>query len=104
MLAAGQVKGGTVGQMLDMQQRQRLMHAVRHFGLAKPLIARAIGHILRHGVREQLLLRVLHHVAHIAAQLRQLPAICRLRPRAAAALDRGHRNAGHINTAGGRCG
>ncbi len=53
-----------------MQQFQSFAHAVGYLGLAKPLVAWAVRHVLGYRVSEQLMLWMLHHVTHMPAQLR----------------------------------
>ena len=67
LLAAGQGEGGTVGEMADPQQLQRPFDVLAHRGLGQPLIARSVGHVLRHRVGEQLPFRMLHHIADVPA-------------------------------------
>ena len=75
-----------------MQQTQCLLDPLGHLLVAKPLIARAIGHIFCHGLREQLAFWMLHDIADRAAQRLELATVgISHMP----AVSTGHGNAGH---------
>ena len=61
--------------MVDAQQAQRLAHPLRDGRLVEMLVARPVGDVLGHGVREQLAFGMLHHQSDRAAQPFALPPV-----------------------------
>ena len=89
--------------MPDVQQFQCFVNTVGDFGFCQSLIARAIGHVLGHGIRKKLMFGMLHHITHMTAKLHKLLPRCGFGT-CTGACGCCHRHVGYVDTAGSRRG
>ena len=68
LLAVAEMVDRTLAQRQGIDRGQRLLDALGHLGLGKPLVPRTEGHVLFHRGREKLVGRILENHAHAAVQ------------------------------------